>query len=299
MARTCREVIPSTLLSESTADQARALTALVGRDTFQAEVHSQAAVARLRQVPGVRAVAAFVPGKLPSGKHGTYVDCTGTAVLLRISVATCLHELPRHAAGVLTHAPALEYDTRVVTVAAIPEKVWRASSGYQILVATAKSADPEKVRTAIIAVSDNPEVLTAGESQADKELNTKTFRDITLTALILASLVAVASLAAALVEQIQLQQRSYAMLKVTGVSRRTLASALLRQTTLSVAPTAVVAWGLGMVATTVFLRLNDTSTLTLPLAASLWVLLAALLIPVASCLAVTSTLRTALAARLE
>jgi len=287
------------LLSESTADEARALTALVGRDTFTAEVSSQAAAARLRQTPGVRAVAEFVPGKLPSGKHGTYVDCAGTAVLLRISVATCMHGLPRHAAGVLNDAQVLGYGSSLFTVAAIPDKVWRASGAHRVLVATAQSADPEKVRTAIIAVSDSPEVLTAAESQADRELNTKTFRDITLTALILASLVAIASLAAALVEQIQLQQRSYAMLNVTGVSRRTLTSALLRQTTVSVAPTAVVAWGLGMVATTVFLRLNDTSTLTLPLAASLWVLLAALLIPVAACLAVTSTLRTALAARLE
>jgi len=89
------------------------------------------------------------------------------------------------------------------------------------------------------------------------------------------------------------------MLKVTGVSHRTLVSALLRLTMLSVTPTAVIAWGLGMVAAVLFLRLNDTNELAIPASASAWVLLAAVLVPLAACLVVTPTLRTSLTTRLD
>lgn len=287
------------LLSESTADQAQALTALVGPGTFISAVSSPGEVARLRASPGVGVVAEIHQGTTGSGGAVSYVGCSGAGPILHLSVTDCLRGLPTSAVTVLRNSAIVGYG-RVVTVAAVPAAVWRLRwRRHQVLVAPAAGADPERVRTALIAVTGTPHVNTAAEDQADKQLDTKTFRDITLAALVLAALVAAASLTASLVEQLQLQRRSYAMLKITGVSTRTLTSSLLRQTMLTVTPTAVTAWGLGMVATVIFLGLNDTSVLATPVAQSLWMLLAALLAPALVCLGVLTALRAVLGGRLD
>lgn len=289
------------LLSEVTADGSRALTGLVGPDVFIASVKDEAATRALRATPGVDSVAEFHQVLSKSGTTiTTYVGCAGAAQLLRITDSDCLKGLPPRVSEVLQGGQVVAWGGPVVTMEAVPNQIWRSSEHPQVMMVTpAKDADPERVRSAVINATGNPDVFSTAESLADKELSTKTFRDITITALFLSCLVAVASLAAALVDQIQLQRRSYAMLKVTGVSQRTLVSALLRLTMLSVTPTAVIAWGLGMVAAALFLRLNDTSELAIPAAASAWVLLAAVLVPLAACLVVTPTLRTSLTTRLD
>jgi len=287
------------LLSESTADGSRALTALVGPDVFIASPKDEAATRALRATPGVDSVAEFHQ-VLSKSTITTYVGCAGAAQLLRITDSDCLKGLPPRVLEVLQGGQVMPFVGPVVTMEAVPNKIWRSSDYPQVMMVTpAKDADPELVRSAVIKAAGNPNVVSTAEALAEKELNTKTFRDITFTALFLSCLVAAASLAAALVDQIQLQRRSYAMLKVTGVSQRTLVSALLRLTILSVTPTAVIAWGLGMIAAVLFLRLNDTSELAVPAAASAWVLLAAVLVPLAACLVVTPALRTCLTTRLD
>ena len=289
------------LLSEATADGSRALTGLVGPDVFIASPKDEAATRALRATPGVDSVAEFHQVVSTSGTTvTTYVGCAGAAKLLRITDSDCLKGLPPRVLEVLQGGQVVASGGPVVTMEAVPNRIWRSSEYPQVMMVTpAKGADPELVRSAVINAAGNPDVVSTAESLAEKELNTKTFRDITFTALLLSCLVAAASLAAALVDQIQLQRRSYAMLKVTGVSQRTLVSALLRLTMLSVTPTAVIAWGLGMVAAVLFLRLNDASELAIPAAASAWVLLAAVLVPLAACLVVTPTLRTSLTTRLD
>jgi len=289
------------LLSESTADGSRALTGLVGPDVFIASIKDEAATRALRATPGVDSVAEFHQVLSKSGTTvTTYVGCAGAAHLLRITDSDCQKGLSPQVSEVLQGGQVVASGGPVVTMEAVPNQIWRSAEYPQVMMVTpAKDADPERVRSAVINAAGNPDVFSTAETLADKELNTKTFRGITFTALVLSCLVAVASLAAALVDQIQLQRRSYVMLKVTGVSHRTLVSALLRLTMLSVTPTAVIAWGLGMVAAVLFLRLNDTNELAIPASASAWVLLAAVLVPLAACLVVTPTLRTSLTTRLD
>ena len=285
------------LLSYGGADESRALTALVGPDVFIASPKDEATTTALRATPGVDSVAEFHQARSKSTMT-TYVGCAGAAQLLGITDSECLTGLPPRVLEVLQGAGVVAAGGAVVTMEAVPIRIWR-SYPQVMMVRPAKDADPELVRSAVIDAAGDPHVVSTAEALAEKERNTKTFRDITFTALFLSCLVAVASLAAALVDQIQLQRRSYAMLKITGVSQRTLVSALLRLTMLSVTPTAVIAWGLGMVAATLFLRLNNTSELAIPAAASAWVLLAAVLVPLAACLVVTPTLRTCLTTRLD
>ncbi len=142
----------------------------------------------------------------------------------------------------------------------------------------ADGVDVELVRTHLLAAGFS-DVLTTDERRAERQLDTETFRRATLVALGCAGLVALASLLTGLTDHVTRQRHSLQMLFVLGTSRRQLGRALLLQTALSVAPIVIVAWAVGMVAATVFLRLNDTREIAPSVPASLAVLAGALLAP--------------------
>ena len=263
------------LLSSSDAEAARDLAERVGGRAIIAQVPSAATVSAIAADEGVAAVIeAHVTGEGPG--RSTMLTCSG----IEHVAGDCAGEAARAVVAALRANQVVDFDLEPELVASVPLATWSEPvAQHSVVVLPRPSADVEAVRTAVLRAGGTGEVLTANERREARMLETKVFREATLVALVLAALVGLASLTAGVLDSVQRQRRSLRMLHVMGVGRRDLGGALLRQCALAVGPALVVAWLSGLLASVVFLRLNDTSTLTPPSASVLGVLAAAAALP--------------------
>lgn len=146
----------------------------------------------------------------------------------------------------------------------VPEAVIdRAETGSVIVSHDGSSS--EHIRTAVVRATGGGVVRSAGELVEDAERTSARYRNLTLFALAFAAMIAAVSLTVTMLEQIRAQRRSLVALWFCGTSLGTLRSAALYQCVMAVVPVSLIALGLSVASSAVFLRLDSQTSLNLPI----------------------------------